>query len=506
MSYVADFDPTGFDPAAPATWPMPATEYVPGSWWYVTTGGVVGGVAVHRGDRLYPIGVGRRYGELGYGDATYGGDPPPPPWDADALRVEWRVVSTSAPAWDTPPPPYAGCELLDGWRIVVEALYNGDDQTRTYGSGTYGSSVYGSENGLGEQWHDVTHESFGVVSRRGVSDGSPVSDVEELSVDFLDFDASIFPLNTAPNTPDGILRSPSVATPIRVSVLDRGGNPYPIFSGRIDAIGDEHSRESRAIAVTGYGFGVDLATTITSYGRPAEPVEDRIGNLLDRAGWKWGRATPLAGATLRRIDEVDQANIRSELDRASLSSSMMTSTDRWGRIESRPWPLVGSGTVLEVTDRKGGSALPSSSLEYVADREELLNVASATTEEVQGAAEIVVERLSPSRGRYGRSSEVLGFPASGLSAQRADLEALADAAIARYSRIVTRCASVEADTSLDPRWLKILANLDIGQAVRTIRTEPTPLVLDHVLVGIEHRLVRGRWSATLLLSTVTPTI
>lgn len=507
MSYIADFDPTGFDPGDPLTWPVPA-PYSPGSWWYITAPGAIGGVPVDVGDRVYPTGVGRRYGELDYGDVVYGGDAPAPPWPADPLRVTWLPFSQSAPAWDRPPPPYSGCELVAGYRIVIEVLYNSDLDTRTYGMGNYGDEVYGSANGLGDEWHDITPKSYGVVARHGGDSGAPTVEVDSALFDLFDLDASLFPLDPAPASPDGIHRAPTRSSPIRVAILDPDGNASPIFSGRIAEVVDVHERGVRTLTVDAYGFASDLATSLVSTARNEEPASSRIDHFLARADWSWGKlAYPGVGETLRRLEAVEQVTAITLVDTAAISSSWSSATDRYGRLDVREWPLLPIGPPVEVSDRIGTAALASPSIEYVVDDAELLNIVTVASDSVQGSPELFEKvRDSSSVGRFGRSTSSLGFPLSGLSSDRQALETLAGNVLARHSRTVTRCSSVEADSALDPRWVPILAELERGRLIRTIRTKPSPVTIDHVLVGIEHRLTRGRWVATLFLSTLTPSL
>lgn len=512
MAYVADFDPTGFDESDPLTWPTPS-PYSPGEWWYITAPGTISGVAVDLGDRAYPVGTGRLFGELDYGVDTYGGDVPTPPWPAVVERVRWVAVRQTAPAWERPPPPYAGCPFVrDGWRIVVEMLYVFDELTQTYGSGLYGDGTFGSADGSSSSWNDVTPAAFGLVVTRGAPDGSPLADVDELRADLVDVDAALFPLSTSGNTTDGVVREPLVGTPIRVSVLDPSGAAFPIFAGRTERIDDVHDRGVRTVSLDAFGFASDLATVaIGTWAREAEPVVDRLSALLDAAEWDWGigELPDPVGPTLRRVDPLEQVNARTEADRAALSASWYLLTDRQGRLTARAWPLEVDTTVatLAVTDRRRASQLPSSSIVYVADSTELLNVVSASSEEVQGAVEIVrTAHDASSIGRFSRSSQSLGFPVSGLSARAVDLEAFVERVRDRFGRVVVRCESLEVDTQLDGRWLVELSQTDIGRAVRTVRTKPEPLVLDHVVVGVEHRLTRDRWSSTLQLSTLSETI
>lgn len=509
MVYRGDYDPAGFDQATPATWPAPA-PYSPGDWWNVTGPGTVGGVAVDLGDRVYPIGTGRLYGEDNYGDGVYGGAPPAPPWPADPQRVRWvGAMWTTAPAWDRFPGPYAGEPFGDtGWRISVEA-YLTVPEARLYGSGSYGSGLYGDTIDPPQEWRDVTCPVSGAVIARGVADGRPYVDVDQAAIDLVDLAAEWFPMLPADATEDGIVRAATVGTPIRVALISPDGEPFPIFTGRLDDSEADLERPPRLVEVNAYGMGADLGTVAT-VDRPAETVAERLEALRQLAGYGWGWDPPAGGSqTLRRTDRLIDEVIRQMIDRTALSASLTWRTDTRGVVGFVPWPVAAHGEPLEVTDRLGTSLLAASRIITRQDTLETLNLALVGSDPVQGSAALTASATDGlSLGRFGRRDTALGFPITDLFAQQGDLDQLAAAAVARYGRIVNRIAEVEVNNLTDERWLEVLAGLQLGRAVEVTQTKPRPVVWSAVLVGYETRIIArpARIAATLYLSTLNPTI
>lgn len=501
--YQGDYDASTFTDD-PTTWPGPLTQYEPGQWWYVTAPGIVDGTAVDVGDRLYPTGRGRTYGELDYGDATYGGTISPP-WPAERLRVVWVARIQSLDFWDQPAPPYGGCPLIGDWRLVVEVL-TFDPQARRYGDGTYGSGVYGDAQGLSVGWSDMTPAAFGVSILRGATDGRPQVDVDQATIDVLDADGALFGMLTPVGSQPATL-----GTMLRVSVLDAASTAHALFAGRIETVEDVHDRPPRTLQVSAFGVASDLATVLDQFSGPTlEQASDRVERILSLAGWEWGGvpAFPAGDRALRSRDVVEQTSAREEVDRAALSAGWLFDTDSRGVARVRDWPLSAPDGVaaVNVTDRLNDLALPAVALDLVSDGAECLNVA-AVESDAQGASPAISSTVSDpgSVSRVGRRSEALGFPLSGLSAGPNSLDELAQAASDRYSRIVNRCRSVEVDSLQDWRWVAVLADLTESVPVRITRTKPISLTLDALVCGIEHRITPGRWAATIHLTTTTPT-
>lgn len=504
MGYVADFDPTGFDQSDPLTWPAPA-PYSPTDWWYVTAPGTINAIPVDVGDRVYPFGVGRTYGADTYGSGVYGGEAPDPPWSADPTVVRWRGAAwTSAPAWQRPPAPGSGAPFGDtGWRITVE-VYTLVDGARLYGSGTYGSGVYGDDiMGPALDWRDVACHVAGAAITRGVRDGAPVVDVDQMTIDLVDVDGSVLPIDTTSDYVDGIFRGAGVDTPIRVALIDPAGEPHPLFTGRIEMMADDAERPPRVVTVEAYGMVADMAT-VANVNRPSETATARIAYLARAAAYSWGIELPAAGATLRRTDLQVAANVREILDSTALSAGLHMRSDPTGVIVFPAWPLPATVPAVGVTDRKGAADLAASRIEWVGDAGELLNVVDVESEEVQGSPALTATRRDDqSVGRYGSRPSAFGFPLTGLSAGQVALGELADAALARYSRIVNRVTAIGADTGTDPRWLAVLAELDAGQSIDVTSTKPTDRAVSAIVVGFTLNVLPGRISADVYLSTTT---
>jgi len=116
-------------------------------------------------------------------------------------------------------------------------------------------------------------------------------------------------------------------------------------------------------------------------------------------------------------------------------------------------------------------------------------------------------RDEPSISYFGERSEVLGFPLTELSTRDAALANFVVAVVERYGRIVNRLDAIEADTLVDPLWLRALVGLDLGDAVTYTRRGIQPdRTLDGFVCGYEHRLTPNRWAATIHTTTTTRSI
>lgn len=510
MGYVGDYDPVGFDQLDPGTWPTPA-PYSPGDWWYLVAAGTINGVDVEVGDRVFPIGTGRLYGEGLYGDEVYGGAPPDPPWPADdPYRVRWRAQAwTNAPAWQRPPAPGSGCAFGDtGWRIVIETFLI-NPAARLYGEGLYGDDVYGDDwRGPVEDWVDSTRPAYGIVARWGADDGSPSVDVDSARFDVLDQLGDVFPILAGLDVDKSRALAPGVATPVRVALLDPNGDPWPIFTGRIERVDDRHETRPRLVSVDAFGMAADLAVS-RDVARGTETAAERLDALVESVGYSWGvDPWPTPAPTLRPVDRTNQARIRDEIDRAALSAGWIVSTDPLGVLNARPWPDTGTGgAVTRVCDRLDVEALPAVEIERIADTGEVLNAAYVESVEVEGHPTLYSSaRDVEAIARFRERTDAMGFPRDDLSAQQGDLDALARSVVDRFGRIVNRVTSIEVDTRQDERWLDVLARARAGDLYRVETTEPVISSVDTVLVGVEYRVTPGRIRATLKLSTITPTL
>jgi hypothetical protein len=379
MSYQGDFDPTGFDPTNVSTFPTlapGALGYEAGDWWYITKAGTVEGVAVDVGDRVYPMGYGRRYGSLAFGDDVWGAELLGP-WPASL--VTFRPWLATADPWDRPAAPYSGCPFgpsWPGWRIVVEMLYTDSKESRTFGSLDFGDAVFGDPLNRGYlSWHDVTTHNFGAVITHGARDGSPKSDVAQLQLDLRDFDGDLIPLATP-----FAWTQPGVGTMVRLSMLSPQGDAFPLFAGRVEEIVDVHDAGARLLQVDAYGLGFDLVNTVPAWNRGEERASTRLSALLAAAGWSWGLPTsfPADDPLLRSTDGPRPVLARSEADLVANSAGWIFDFTLEGRPRARRWPLEPEGAPLLVTECAGTDRLVSHSIRFVADTAETLNVAEVS--------------------------------------------------------------------------------------------------------------------------------
>jgi hypothetical protein len=514
--YRGDYDPTGFDADNPATFPGYPGPYDEADWWYLTAaavlesqlGGRIPAQTVEVGDRLYPVGFGRRYGDFNWGDRNYGG-PIEAPWGP--ADVGWRAWSAAiGEPWDRPPPPYSGCPAGDRfpqWRLVVEMLYNAPDAARVYGEANWGDEIYGAEAVAGMQWNDVTSTAFSIVIRHGGIDGAPVVPVSQAQLDIRDEDADLFPMSIP-----AAWTAPRVGTMVRLSMLDPLAVWYPLFVGRLEQIADRHDTPPRLLELDAFGLSFDLVSTLARWWRHTETADVRSAAILDAVMWQWSDPVlPLPEVTVTvRASAAAPVDVvaRDELDTTAISANHHLDFDLYGRPRFRPWPLAAAGDPLVVCDCAGHGGLVATRIDFIADTAETLNDVYVARGDADGTVGLAQRSDPASIDAVGRRSETLGFPITGLFALQRNLDRLADDALSRYGRIMNRAATFEVDTLADPGWFDVLVTLDSGRAVHVMRRGIAghDLDLDAVVVGVERRRLPNRWYATVYLSTTTPTI
>jgi hypothetical protein len=502
------YDAAGYVAANMATWPQfqpPAVAYQPGMWWTATSSGTVDGEHADVGDYIFVHYLARTYGQFLYGDGTYGDNP----------HGNWPIESVGFTVWDSaipprlqPPFPYAGCPFNDdrfpGWRIVIDALYQ-DTPTRTYGMDLYGDDTYGDTDTPTKRWADITRPTYQVNVTVGTADGAPAVDVTSIDIEMWDDEGRWFDI-----AEPAYYFLPFVGDPIRVGFLDPGLAYHPICVGTIETILDEHDTLPRYVSVEAFGNDMDLGNDHLYWQRPAEVASQRFNALMVAGGWRFGNGSlvfPGDAALHADLKPID-INTRTEIDRTVMSAGWFFDTTAWGEPRLREWPHVPTGTPLEVVDCRHDTtpaeALQSHRIAFGADMSQLLNVVSISNQDDPQLIITAKEEFSVSR--FGRRSNAMGFPMSGLAfADSDDAAALAVRYVNRWAFIVRQVSSFDADTDLDTGWLAELVDLDTGRAVTVTRNEIRPLELDAVVVGFEHRIIPKRIESTINLATVTGT-
>lgn len=513
MALMGTYDAGGYVSGQPSSYPqLPAgiVYYQPGMWWSVTGAGTIEGVAAVPGDRLYAIGRGRNYGDFTFGELIYG-DPPDYDWPPEL--VSWLVWDSTAPPSNLVPFPFSGCPYTTtqqpwgnwapGWRIVIDAFYNADLGSRTYGTELFGDELYGDTDSAGRgAWHDITRPAYEIRAIDGTRDGRATVDVSTTVIRLLDTEGVWFDM-----APPTSYYQPPVGAPIRVGFLDPQQRYHPVHVGIIERITDEHDTAPRVVEVQAFGRGFELVSDALGWQRGAEPLAARFDALLGAAHWRWGLGSLVyPNNPVLLADRVPRdVVVREELDRCAQSSGLFLDTDRWGDLRLRWWPHEPLEPALEVVDcdGHGSAAVVSPMLRYIDDEAELLNVAVITNDadpvtEVRGESAMSI-------GRYGRRTRALGFPRTGLAFSDTQLARDYTArVVARFSHLTKRIDQVVADTAVDTDWLPALAELDTGDAVHVERTAIRPMLLDGVVVGWEHQIVPGRWTSSIYTSTTTP--
>lgn len=488
------YDPDLFVAADPGTWPRPALggDYLAGMFWELDPPGDWDGTPTVHGDRAYVIGTDRTYGLGTYGAGDFGdiGE-----W-IDA-QVSWALWSAFRPAWYQDPPPFSGCEFLDGWRIVVEALFNANRLAHLYGTDLYGSNVYGDAAGGGAgEWEDITSIITSSVAVRGNTTEQWVVPVDGLSTQAID-DANVFPIN-----PDPVVFGIEVGTVLRVGFLDPLSTYWPVSVARVERIEDRHDGAPRDIEVESFGIVSDLVQPV-QLNRTAESVTSRLLSILSSVRYAWAPpvfpASP--GPNLIAMPSAVTATARELLDQIGISVGWSLSVNNRGIPVFSTWPLANDPTnAIQVADcAHDPDHLVATNLVFVADTAELVNYADwrniAPT-----PAQVTIQR-DPSVARYGVQGDTLGMPFPDAHSDLATMTTVANRVLDRQQFAVRRCVSFDADVSVDSRWLPVLASLDRGTPVTIHRTEGTdPTSFTGHVIGIEHRITRAVWSATVYLS------
>lgn len=502
------YDPSGWSDTDPSTWPPPippATLYQPGMAWTMTAAGVVAGQPVAVGDLLFVVHADRLYGDALYGDGMWGSTPDGD-WTAeDVTFVAWY---SSAPPQDQPPFPYSGCKLGDtGWWVIVDAFYLDTTGSRLYGDRLYGDGEYGGSIPATVHWVDVTAGFTGINITRGSADGTATPDVIEIDVEWDDPD--FLRVDVAP---PAVYYQPFVGVPLRVSLYDPAWGWHPRAVGSIEQIVDPtihpSSEQQRFVRMQAFGHIMDTSRTLFGWQRPAELASARFAALLTATGWRYGQGAIVYPPDIALHADTKPRDVtgRDELDRTVRSAGWTFDTDRRGMPRLRPWPLPLLDPVAVVVDcpDQGVDGLEATMIVFNADESQLLNVVTMTNG--LDPATRVTSTDPTSVAVYGARDNTLGFPATGLAfAAAADGQAIVERVRARYSRIVTKVEPLTVDTAVDAGWLPILADVDTGEHLHTVRTHPTRFELHSIVVGVDEAIAPDRIAAVLFTTTTTPT-
>ena len=398
--------------------------------------------------------------------------------------------------------PYLGCpvgEDYPGWRIFVEAFYS---RGRTYGMLTYGAEVYGDLGNVGPTWWDITEPTMSVSIIHGGADADPVVPVNEYTMEFHD-DTGEWWDHAAPAR--NIL--PTIGTPVRLRLISPSMTFHYLGVGHVETILDEHDRLPRYVSVTAYGNLARLVTSKAGWQRPQENAVARLTALINATGWTGGYTFPTGTDPTMMADPAPVTiNVRDEIDRVAMSAGWFMYEGDDGVLHGDHWPhRANTDPVLQVVDcAELPGEMVAHVITFVADTAALLNVAVIGNATQPPHAYESVDASSVSK--YGRRSEALGFPKTGLAYFWPDQGvAVADAAKARYKDIVYRVEAFEVSGAVDSAWLGVLADLRIGRPVRITRRGITPFVVDAIVVGFELRLEPNNITATVNVTTVTPT-
>lgn len=500
-----DYDPAGYVPGSPATYPQPAAPavlYQPVMWWTSTGYGTMDGWPATPGDYIFVVSTGRDFGQYRFGDYIFGGNGPR---DWPAGLVGFVVYDHTLPAEMQPPWPNAGCAFdgYPGWRIVVDALYNDLVGSRTYGADLYGDEVYGDVDGARLRWVDITEPTMEIAIAVGTIDGSPIVPITEIAVTLWDDTGRWFDFQVP-----AIWYQPDIGTPIRIGMFSPTFRYSPLVIGELETIRDDHDTLPRYVELLGVSRSTELVVTLTNWARPAEATATRFMALLDAAGWRWENySLVFPGDAPLHADAATQAIVvRDELDRTALSAGWYVDEDRWGGIRTRRWPHEPAGTPIVVTDclEDGTDDLLSGSIVFVRDQSQLLNVAVLANSQDPPITPTSEDPYSIAR--FGRRTEAFGFPHVGLAFADPELgQDIVNRATGRFGYITRHVEEIIADTDIDPAWLPVLAELDTGRPLTVHRREILDMVLDGVIVGYSHIITRGRIVTTISTTTITRT-
>ncbi len=405
-----------------------------------------------------------------------------------------------AEPWEVPANPLAGCTIA-GDLVVNVDLYVPGVVGRSYGEALYGTDVYGDVDG-DAGWTDISPRVQGVEIIRGGVDGAPIVPVEQCTITLLDpVDDMIFPM-------DPSREWPTVGAVCRVSLSDlTTTEPLPQFVGRIETVFDDHDDSGqRTVQVQAFGMIADLAVLATTWNEPGTTTSSLLTKVRDQAGWWWDPTIDFQGPDVSlAASQFDGFLFRQIGDVVSMSGRGTLDSTPDGRIRHREWPLKRSTPTIAwwVADCLDTSSTASPLVRYTADAAELLNAASVQTE--AGSSAYVTDE--PSIEKYGRRTNGVGFPLSGLITQtQGDVDSIAADALDAYSKVVSRVESVDLDSKVDARFLLNVVYFDTGQQMYVYRTGIAPQV-EYLtrICGYTLRLVRGRASATVQLTTVTST-
>ena len=421
----------------------------------------------------------------------------------------WLASTPDNPDPDPSPPPWgAGCEIQDGWRLVVELWYDPTLSMRYGGPGDYGEpgATYGG-NGVtprGEQWIDLTRYTTALSLFRGSELPTVNSTVDTITFTLVDPGFTVHDWK-----PPQSFSSPNVGTPVRIGIQSEDGYYMRLVTARVEALQDVHDVPGRTIQVESSGVQAEANVPLLE---PAYGVQDdadvRIQQVLTELNWSYGFVGPLpttalaADAERRFGPDTYGLNILQECAHSTGSSLRF---DRYGRLV-----LVDilEGTTpadyFTATDCVENSSNPNAVVYtgavFTSDTDMILNDVLLVHKWTAGDSVQAIDQISVDQ--FGVHAAGYGFPLNDIvTANKAELQAFADAILARTANIVNRVEAVSFNTLTDARWWNIFPALDLEYGVNVERTEHAEITFTGRISGIELVFETSHVEGTLFIST-----
>lgn len=371
-----------------------------------------------------------------------------------------------------------------GWQFSVRAFYN-PNLIRRFGSGTFGSGVFGDEDPQASlpQWVEWAPHVFDLTFTRGLTEPNVNAATDTLSFSLLE--AALAPIKMW--TPPQSLASPTINTPISLTLIDPAGVQYPLVTARLDSIRELHGPGARSVSINCYGTKTSLRTLVMPQTFPQQTIAERLDQVFTEIGYTDGHQPyPAEFDTVQLLRDPEIRTDERQLDayaicqEASLSAGYFIGTDVYGRLRFTSLTTPEDEPIrYHITDCDGVGRGPVSTRQlWQSDARQVLNVCQVLSVDPEVSSEAV---SAQSVLRFGRRNKGFGFPITVAAKDKTTTQTLARAIVDQTAYRVTRVSEVEFHSGVDPDWLPTVARLELDRRFIVHRSQPTE---EHATVAV----------------------
>ena len=366
-----------------------------------------------------------------------------------------------------------GCPISDGWRFKLAAFYN-PDLVRRFGSDLFGDGIFGGEGSATPRWVDWTAHTFDLTFTRGLTTPNVNSSTDTLNFSLLD--DGYTPIKMW--TPPGSLASPTINTPIRLTLIDPNGERHTLLTARLDRMRELHGPGPRTVECFAYGTKSALRTLVMPQQFGVQTVAERLDDVFAQIGYGDGHEPyPAAFNSVLLIQDPEIRTDERQLDayaicqQATLTAGYFVGTTVDGTLAFTNLLAPDDEPVRDhITDCAGtGRGVVSTRQLWQSDTSQVLNNVQVLSEYPELSADATEQT---SVARYGRRNKGFGFPITVAAVDKTTTQQLADAILEQTAFRVTRVSEIEFHTGVDANWYRTIAGMELDHRFVVNRSQP----------------------------------